>query len=434
MEDGSMLAGAAVIIILLVIKGIISNAKAAINYVNEGNVKKRADDGDEESIMLLELMDKPESYIFAIDVIITAISVLCGMVYIKIFSGLTNNLFDKQGMWYSIATVALDVICVLLLVVFISLSGSLIPKKLAKRNAERKAYNMVHIMCMIVKIMRPLTVFMQCIIMGIIKLLGIKPEELEDSVTEEGIMSMVNEGHEQGVLEESEAKMISNIIEFDEKEVADVMTHRKKIVALNSQMSFEEAYKFILDEKYSRFPLYEGDIDNIIGIINMKDMARLDALGNFENKSLIDIARKPHFVPETQNIDVLFNDMKANKTHMAIVVDEYGQTAGLVAFEDVLEEIVGNILDEYDVDEKFITRQQNGNYIMRGLTDLDDVENALGIEFDGDEFDTLNGFLISLLDRIPENGEKTSVEYKGYRFEILDVRNNIIRFVRVRKL
>lgn len=434
MEDGSPIAGAVVILILLIVKGIISNAKAAISYVNESSVRKKAEDGDEESSMLYELMERPESYIYAIDIIITIISVLCGLVYWWTFSGMITGLFKGEKESLLIIGRIVKIAGVILLVIIVSLFGSLLPKKLAKRNAEKKAYNMVHIMFMIVKIMRPITIFMQFIISICVKLLGIKPEELCDNVTEEGIISMVNEGHEQGVLEESEAKMISNIIEFDEKEVSDVMTHRKKIVAINAEMSFEEAYKFVLEENYSRFPLYEDDIDNIVGILNMKDMARVYATKDYKNIKLKDIARKAHFVPETQNVDVLFNDMKNNKVHMAIVIDEYGQTAGIVAFEDVLEEIVGNIVDEYDVDEKFITKQPNGAFLMRGLTSLDDVEAALDVEFGEQEYDTLNGLIISLLNRIPEEGEKTSVEYMGFKFEVLDVRNKIIRFVRVRKL
>lgn len=434
MEDGNPIIGCLVLLFLLVIKGIISNAKAAVNNLNESMVKKKADEGDEKSILLMELMDKPERYTFAIDVIITLISVLCGMIYVVIFERYITNIITKERAWDIVLSIIVYIIGVIVLVVFVALFGSLIPKKLAKRNAERRAYSVVHMMCMIVKLLRPLTAFMQLIISGVVRLLRIKPEELEDSVTEEGIISLVNEGHEQGVLEASEVQMISNIMEFDEKEVSDVMTHRKKIVAISAQMTFEEAYRSILNERFSRFPLYEGDIDNIIGIINMKDMARIYASGDYKDKKLKDIARKAHFVPDTQNIDILFNDMKTSKNHMAVVVDEYGQTAGIVAFEDVLEEIVGNILDEYDVDEKFITKQANGAYLMRGLSAIEDVERTLDIEIEEDEYDTLNGFLISLLDRIPDEGEKTSVEYKGYRFEILDVKNKIIRFVRVRKL
>lgn len=434
MEDGSPITGALILLLLLLIKGIVSNAKAAINYVNEGNVKKKAEEGDEKSQLLLELIDMPLAYIYAIDVVITTISVLSGIVYVKYFSIYLSGVSIGKGKVNELAGIALFILGVLAMVVIIALFGSFIPKKLAKKDSERKAYRMVYIMNFISKFLRPLTFCMQSVVALVISMLGINPKELEESVTEEGIISLVNEGHEQGVLEETEVKMISNIIEFDEKNVNDIMTHRRKVVALDNEMTFEDAFKYILNANYSRFPLYEGDLDNIIGIVNFKDMAKAYATMDYKNMSLKDIARKAHFVPDTQNIDVLFNDMKDKKNHMAIVVDEYGQTAGIVAFEDVLEEIVGNIVDEYDVDEKYITRQANGNYLMRGLASLDEVQELLDIQMEAEvEFDTLNGFLVYLLGRIPDEGEKFNVEYKGYQFEVLDVRDNIIRFVRVKK-
>lgn len=421
MEDGSPIIGALILFLLLLIKGIVSNAKTAINYVNEVNLKKKVEEGDEKSRLLLELIDLPVAYIYAIDVVITTISVVCGIVYVRYFSVYMDGILFGVG--------------VFAMVIIIALFGSFIPKKLAKKDAEKKAYQMVHIMNFISKILRPLTFCMEKIVSLFIFMLGINPKELEESVTEEGIISLVNEGHEQGVIEETEAKMISNIMEFDEKNVNDIMTHRRKVVALDNSMEFEDAFRYILNANYSRFPLYEGDIDNIIGIINFKDMAKVYATMDYKNLSLKDIARKAYFVPDTQNIDVLFEDMKVKKNHMAIVVDEYGQTAGIVAFEDVLEEIVGNIVDEYDVDEKYITRQANGNYLMRGLASLDEVQEILDIQMEAEvEFDTLNGFLVNLLGRIPDEGEKINVEYKEYQFEILDVRDNIIRFVRVKKM
>ncbi len=427
------IAGVVILLILLIVKAIITNAKAAVNDLNESKVRQKADEGDEDSLMLLELLEKSERYTYAIDLIITSVSVMCGMIYIDIFGRFISKLTFVNDSRDVIIRYAIYILGLIVMVIIVTLFGSLIPKKFAKRNPEKKAYNMVHIMFVLMKVLRPVTALMQLTVAGIIKLFGINPKELEESVTEEGIISLVNEGHEQGVLEASEAQMISNIIEFDEKEVSDVMTNRKNIVAVDCETSFADAYRFMLDQSFSRFPLYEGDIDNIIGILNIKDMARLYISGEYEGKTLKDIARKPNFVPETQNIDVLFNDMKKSKNHMAVVIDEYGQTAGIVAFEDVLEEIVGNIMDEYDVDEKFIVKQANGAFLMRGLSSLEDVEQAIGLEIDEEEYDTLNGFLVSQLDRIPEEGEKLSVEYKGYIFDILDVKKNIIRFVRVTK-
>ncbi|HAB61130.1 MAG TPA: HlyC/CorC family transporter, partial [Lachnospiraceae bacterium] len=313
------------------------------------------------------------------------------------------------------------------------LFGDVFPKKLALKDSNKAAYGIANVVLFFIRLVTPIAFLIEKTTNLILRLCHIKPEDLEENVTEDEIMSMVNEGQEQGVLASNEADMISNIIEFDEKEVKDIMTHRKKIVAIDCNQTVEQTLRFMLEKSYSRFPLFEDDINNIIGILHVKDVTRCYMSSKFKNKPLKLIARKPYFVPDTQNIDVLFNDMQLKKIHMAIAVDEYGQTAGLVAMEDILEEIVGNILDEYDEDEKLIIKQGEGRYLMKGLASLDDIEDTLGIEIEEEDFDTLNGLLTSLLNRIPSEGEHISVSYAGYLFEILDVKYKMIRFVRVTK-
>ena len=249
-------------------------------------------------------------------------------------------------------------------------------------------------------------------------------------------MLMVNEGHEQGVLEAGEAEMITNIFELNDKEAGDIMTHRTNITALDASMSLDEAVTYILTEaNNSRFPVFEKDIDDIIGILHMRD-----ALGFAEKeenrrknlKELDGLLRDAHFIPETRHVDTLFKEMQSQKIHMEIVVDEYGQTAGIVTMEDILEEIVGNILDEYDEDEEYISRRDDGSFIFDGLAPLDEVGEALDVEFDEEDYenyDTLNGFLISKLDRIPKEGEQLEVEYKNYLFKVLSVENKMIHAV-----
>ncbi len=262
----------------------------------------------------------------------------------------------------------------------------------------------------------------------------------EENVTEEDIMSMVNEGQEQGVLESSEAEMITNIFEFDDKEACDIMTHRKNIVALEGSMTVHEAAQFVLKEsKNSRFPVYGEDLDDIIGTVHMRDL-----LIHAENESESDrmiaavpgLLRPACFIPETRNINSLFKEMQSQKTHMEIVIDEYGQTAGIVTMEDILEEIVGNILDEYDVDEQFITRSDNV-WTMNGMTPLDDVQDELKITFpeeDLENYDTINGLLISKLDRIPKEGEQPQIRYLGYLFAVTKVAHKMIHTIRVTRI
>ena len=247
---------------------------------------------------------------------------------------------------------------------------------------------------------------------------------------------MVNEGHEQGVLEASEAEMITNIFEFDDKVAADIMTHRTAVIALDGEMTLKEALDFVVKEaNYSRFPVYSEDIDNIIGILHMRDMLHYTDSKDHLNTPIAKIKgllRSPHFIPETKNINALFKEMQSQKIHIELVVDEYGQLAGIVTMEDILEEIVGNILDEYDKEEPDIVSRKNGTYELTGLTLLDDVEETLGVEFDKedkDNFDTLNGFMVSRIGHIPKVGEKGSVRIGDYLLKIMKVENKVIQTV-----
>lgn len=417
MDDGYPILGIVIVLLLLLLKAVISYGAKAIEQINEVAVRRKSEEGDEKSRILLKLIEQPDDYVYAVEVILTTTSLLVGYIcandYVRIVS-------HKVGFVF--------------IVLFLSiLLGDVLPKKLAMKNSTEAAYRVTYLVIFFVRLVTPIAYLIVKTTNLILRLCHIKPEDLEENITEDEIISMVNEGQEQGVLASNEAEMISNIIEFDEKEVKDIMTHRKKIVAIDCNQSIEQTLRFMLDKNYSRFPMYEDDIDNIIGILHVKDVTRCYMSPKFKNKSLKLIARKPYFVPDTQNIDVLFHDMQLKKVHMAIAVDEYGQTAGLVAMEDILEEIVGNILDEYDVDEKFIIKQGEGQYLIRGLASLDDIEDTLGIEIEEEDFDTLNGLLTSLLNRIPNEGEHISISYCGYLFEILDVKNKMIRYVRVTK-
>ena len=258
-----------------------------------------------------------------------------------------------------------------------------------------------------------------------------------EDLTEQEIMSMVNEGHENGVLQESEAEMINNIFTLDQKEAKDIMTHRKQIMALDGTCSLQEVLAEIRDMGYSRYPVYLDDVDNIIGIIHIKDILNqmLDQTNMEQQLTKInDLIRPASFIPETRNIDVLFKNMQSQKIHMVIVVDEYGQTSGLVTMEDILEEIVGDIFDEHDAEEEQIVEEADGSYVIDGMTDFDDVCELLEIHGEElEDFDTLSGFLISRINKIPVNGEHYQVSAYGYRFDVLLVEHRVIRTVRVTK-
>ena len=258
-----------------------------------------------------------------------------------------------------------------------------------------------------------------------------------DDVTEEEIISMVREGHEQGTILASEAELIHNVFEFDDKEVKDIMTHRKNIVSLDGSMSFIDAIEFIIDTGKSRFPVYENDVDSIIGVLHIKDAFTFFEKNEVYRSSIKDIdglIRPVDFIPETVNINDLFKNMQSKKSHLAMVVDEYGQISGLIAMEDILEELVGNIEDEHDEEENYIRKNDDETFIMDGMTEFSDVKEVLSLPVDDDAYETLNGFIISLSDKIPEEGDKTVISAYGYRFSVMSVEDKVIKQVMIKKL
>lgn len=437
--DGHPIRGLVLILSLVAVNAIVSAAEAAIQNVNESNVSRKAEEGDKKAKRLLRLLETPSLYINVIEILLTLVNLLIGMTYSTQHYGFMKQLVEKSPMEETIAitTGVAMVFVTIVITYFIVLFGLLLPKKLAKKHAETFAYSLSGFIVIFVLIFSPFLWLLEKTSNGVLRLFGVRPHDLEENVTEEEIMSMVNEGHEQGVLEAEEAEMISNIIEFNEKAAKDIMTHRKKIVAISCELTIEEALHFMLDENYSRFPLYEGDIDNIVGLLHLKDIMLYYLDPKLRKLPLMKVAREPYFVPDTKSIDVLFHDMQSKKIHMAIAIDEYGQTAGIVAMEDILEEIVGDIQDEYDEEEEHYTRLEDNSYLILGAASLEDLEDELELKFqeeDMNNYDTLNGLLTSLLDHIPDENEKAIIRYCGHEFELMEVHNRMIESVRVRKL
>ncbi|MCQ2492475.1 MAG: hemolysin family protein [Lachnospiraceae bacterium] len=258
-------------------------------------------------------------------------------------------------------------------------------------------------------------------------------EEEESNEYEEEIKNMVEKGLLEGVIEEDEQELINNVFEFGDKEVRDVMRFRKKIVGIDSSVSVEEGLRFMLEQPYSRYPLYSGDIDDIIGIIYLKDVTR--AFYEKRDVTLDKLARPAVFVHETMDISDLYKKMQRKKTHMAVVVDEYGQTAGIVAMEDMTEVLMGNIYDEYDVVEKEVVKLGSEEaYLVQGITRLDVLEDLLGIEFPDEDVDTINGFILARLHHLPKDDDQIDISYEGYSFKAVDIHAKMIRQIKVSKI
>lgn len=442
MDDGNPLLRVAIFLLFILLDAILYGFGAAIQNVNTSDLERQMEEGSDKARKLLHIVNRPTRFVNTIQVSTNLIGIVTGAFILEQLGGRLTVILDQRASLSAplLSIVSICVVGVLLIVLLISF-GIVIPKRCAAQNPEKWGYAMLPFIRFFMVPLMPFTWLINGVAYLFLKLIGIDMMADNENVTEEDIMSMVNEGHEQGVLEAREAEMITNIFELDDKEAGDIMTHRKNLVALDGAMTLKEAVDFILKEGYnSRYPVYEEDIDDIKGILHMKDAliaAENGGNGDVAIKDIQGLLREAHFIPETRNIDTLFKEMQSKKVHMVIVIDEYGQTAGIVTMEDILEEIVGNIMDEYDVDEEFIAQAEDGSYIVNGMAPLDEVAKTLEIEFeeeDYDSYDTINGFLISILDRIPQEDEQTEVEYQGYGFKILQVENKMIHTIRVQKL
>ena len=253
----------------------------------------------------------------------------------------------------------------------------------------------------------------------------------EDAVEEE-ILSIIEEGHEQGTIMSDEAELLSNVFEFGDKEARDVMSPRQKIIGIEADITIKEALDIMLENSFSRYPIYEEDVDNIVGVLHIKEAVK--AYLADEKQSVRDLGSEPFYIHPTQKISKLFNEMRENKIHMAIVVDEYGQTEGIVAMEDLLEVIVGDILDEHDEEEVDIMKLAAGEgYIVKGSTDLEELEDLFDITFPDEDIDTVNGFILYELGRLPGKNEKIDILYQGFYFEAIERDDKMVKKVRIRK-
>lgn len=449
MEDPGPMVGI-IFFILLLADMFLYGFGAAISNLNEKEVERRAEeDKDVKSAKLLKIMGHPERYVSTVQLIAAFINMIAGAVYLNIWMRIVGHTLRRlaeakllsMSVPAGVLTVGFNVLAAVLsalalLYIFLTF-GVLLPRKIATRMPEKWAYICVNFVSVLMKLLSPFTALESITVRTILLLFGVRGDENENDVTEEEIINMVQEGFEQGVIEDSEAEMISNIFAYGDKQAQDIMTNRSNVVAIDGNMHLKDAIDFMLAGTNSRYPVYEENIDHIIGVLHLKDAMRYHRQNDSVDgciKDLEGLLREAHFVPKTKNLDELFEEMQSRKLQMVIVVDEYGQMDGLVAMEDILEEIVGNILDEYDEDTEYIEEKGNNEYIMEGKTPLEDLAERFGINFDGEEFETLNGFMIYRLDHIPEPDEQFDVDYQGYNFKILSVENKMVQSVLVTKL
>ena len=406
-------------IIALLLAAVVRLVEVAISYIDEGEAQRQADAGDAKSKRTLRLVRRAEGADFG----------EYRMAWACLFLISAFTVCQIRGkLWWALAVkLPLDALalsqlaCVIILIpftlVFFILAG-VMPGHLAAHFRD-KLFNRVSAVCeWTLNLLSPVTRLAPWLGAALLKPFHIKPADAGDAVTEEAIMQMVDIGEEKGAIESDEREMIENIFEFNNMDAGDCMIHRKDITAIDIESTSDEILATIRESGLSRFPVYEGSIDNVLGILTTRDWLISRAEGR--DVPLRQLIRPAHFVPESVRTDVLFQEMQSRKQHMAIVVDEYGGTSGLITLEDLLEEIVGNIYDEFDAQEEpEITKLDDHRWRVSGAAELETVAEALEIELPEDEeFDTLGGLIFSRLTEIPADGERPVVECFGLRISV----------------
>lgn len=418
------------IIILTLVNAYFAASEMAIVSVNKNKIHRLSEEGNKKAKLVEKLLDQPTNFLSTIQVAIT-------------LAGFFNSASAATGISVSFANFLKDfnipyadtiaVVIITVLISFITLIfGELVPKRIALQKAEWYSMFCAKPILIISKIADPFIKVLSFSTKFILRIFGMDDENIEETLSREEIRSVVESGQETGVFNEIETDMITNIFEFDDILAVNVMTPRTDVFCIDINDSLSENIDRMMTMQYTRIPVYDDSIDNIIGILNMKDFAIEARKVGFDNVNIKQILRKPYFVLETKNIDDLFKELQTNHQHIAILVDEYGGFSGIVTVEDLIEEIMGDIEDEYDHDdEPKLNKIDQNNYIVDGNYLLDDLDDELNLKLSHTNHDTIGGFVLHLLGQIPDNNQKQEINYHNLVFSILDIKNNRVSKVKL---
>ena len=427
-----------ILIILTAINAFFAAAEIAVISLSETKLKKQAEEGDRKAKKLLSLMQAPDNFLSAIQIAITLAGFLNAAFAADSFADPLVNWLVNDLHFTALPTGVLNTIMVVLVTIILSyftlVLGELVPKRVAMKKTEGVARATVGVVWAVATVFRPVIWLLSKSTNGVLRLMHIDPKADEEEVSEDEIRMMVDLGEERGAIQSNEKELIDNIFEFNNTTAEDVMVHRTDMVMIWVDDSPEEILRTIRESGMSRFPVYEEDADDIVGILNTRDYLLNAQLP--KPKPLRELLRSAYFVPESVRTDVLFRDMQSKKVHLAIVVDEYGGTSGLVTMEDLLEEIVGNIYDEFDPqEEKDIEQVDTNLWRVSGSCELDQVAEALDMEFPEDvESDTLGGLVFAQLSAIPQDGSQIEVDTCGLHIKVLELTDRRVEWALVSRI
>ena len=426
------------LLVLILLNAFFAASEIALISLNDNKIRLMAEEGNKKANQIKQLLDEPSKFLATIQIGITLAGFLASAFAAESFSGSFVELIKQTGIqipdaWLKSISV---VIITIILSYFTLVLGELVPKRLAMKKAEPISMFVIGPLRYLSIAASPFVNLLTSSTNFFVRLFGFDPLEEDDNVTEEEIRMMVDVGEKKGTIHESERLMINNVFEFNDKSVADIMTHRTDILAFPIETELDTVISFINTEKYSRIPVYEDNIDNIVGVLYSKDLIRyITNMADQDKFDLKGIIRPPYFVPASKRTDELLKEIQRNKTHIAIVIDEYGGTAGIVTLEDLIEEIVGNIFDEYDEEEEAeIKKLDENTFMINGAVSLDSVQEYLDIDLPIEEYETLSGFVIGQLGRIPGKEDKPAVEFNGLVFKVEEVNEKRIAKVKACRL
>ncbi|RCX17739.1 putative hemolysin [Fontibacillus phaseoli] len=425
-----------ILVILIFVNAFFAASEMALVSLNDNKIKLMAGEGNKKAKLVQTLLEQPGNFLATIQIGITLAGFLASAFAADSFSGRLAESLTKWGVPLDInllETIS-TVVITLILSYFTLVLGELVPKRLALQKAETIAFFAAGPLTWLSKLTSPFVRLLNVSTNVIVRLFGVDPNAEDEHVTEEEIRMMVDVGKEKGTIQELEKELINNIFMFDNKTVSDIMTHRTNIAGIPAGASLKETVHIINIEKYTRFPVYEGNIDTIIGVLHVKDLIRFIEHGDRDHFNLRNLIRQPFYALASLRTDQLFQDMQKNKVHLAVVIDEYGGTDGMITIEDLIEEIVGNIYDEHDEPDTILTEVKkidDNQYWMAGTLPLYEVEEILKVDLSLSEYDTLSGFLIGQLGRIPGANELPVITYQNITFEVQEMVDRRIAGVKV---
>ena len=411
--DSSDVSQLIILLILLGLSAFFSSAETALTTVNRMRIRGLADEGDKRAKTVMNITDNSSK-------MLSAILIGNNIVNLSAASLTTSLAYRLGGSMIAMASA--------LLTVLIILFGEITPKTMATLHAEKMSLAYAPVIHLYMKIMTPVIILINGLSSGILFILRVDPNARTDTMTESELSTIVDVSHEDGVIESDEKEMIYNVFDLGDARAKDVMVPRVHVTFADVNSTYEELIEIFREDKFTRLPIFEETTDNVIGTINMKDLLLYDNTGEFHIR---DIMREAYFTYEYKSISELLVEMREASFNSAIVLDEYGETAGLITLEDILEEIVGEIHDEYDENEEdFVQKINEREYIVEGSMNLDDLNDRLDLNLTSDEYDSLGGFIIERLDRLPEVGDHITTE-TGIRLIVEKLDKNRIESVHV---